>query len=245
MNIPTSTKRITGRTKSRGRHSRRALWARKALAIFLSVVMVVGLTPTASCAEAADELSAATATTQGTAATTQSDASSSAAATETQPSSSSSASATDASSSTATDGATTTAADAGTSSQPAEPAESTTAAPGYPTDDASVRTASLETKDPASNPTTVSAAQSGLSLITAATWNDDTHANDNWSAVDTLTVSGIAAARQALVESGKEATSSQVSLRVILSKDYVLDDASLKSSFEADKTALAANGIDV
>ena len=59
------------------------------LSIFLSVVMVVGLTPTASWAEAADELSAAT-TTQGTTAVAQPDTSASTVATEAQPDTSSS-----------------------------------------------------------------------------------------------------------------------------------------------------------
>ena len=228
--------------------------SRKVLAIFLSVVMVASLIPTASWAEAADELSAATAT-QETATTTPSDSSSSSATTTTQTDTSGSAAttATDAATTTpsdssgsaattVTDTTTETKSDSSSSAAPTTGA-ATVAAPGYPTDDASIRTVSSETRDPASNPTTVSAVQSGLNLVTAATWDDDTHANDNWSATDALTVSGIAAARQALVESGKEVTSSQVSLQVILSNDYVLDDAGLKSDFEADKTALAADGI--
>jgi pilin isopeptide linkage protein/uncharacterized repeat protein (TIGR01451 family) len=117
------------------------------------------------------------------------------------------------------------------------------ALPGSATDDSSIHTAVTEVKTPETNPTSVSALGNGLALTTEVAWDDAGHADGNWGATDTLTVSGIAAAKDALAKSGENVSSSTVEVQMIVANEYSIDAVGFASSFTPREEALEAQGV--
>ena len=204
--------------------------ARNVLACFVAFTFVLQLVPSAGLkAMAAEAGITAQTTTESDQATTQQDTSS----TDTETSM------TD-----ATTPATTTET-ATSETTTATTTEATQAeAPGYATSDATMRTASAQDAVPGEHATSVTASQDGLTLQTEAAWVDETHADGNYNATDALTVSGIAAAKQALSDANTPAADSKVAVSEVIASDWSIDTATLESGLESEKSQLAAEGID-
>ena len=136
-----------------------------------------------------------------------------------------------------------------TAATPAAPTTTATqealpAAPGEATSDTGVRTMSTQDAIPGKHATSVTASQAGLTLKTEAAWVDATHADDNYNATDTLTVSGIAAAKQALADASTPAADSKVTVSEVIAGDWSIDTDSLEASIATEKVELATEGID-
>ena len=87
------------------------------------------------------------------------------------------------------------------------------------TTDATMRTVSAQDAVPGEHATSVTASQDGLTLQTEAAWVDETHADGNYNATDALTVSGIAAAKQALSDANTPAADFKVAVSEVIASD--------------------------
>ena len=110
------------------------------------------------------------------------------------------------------------------------------------TTDATMRTVSAQDAVPGEHATSVTASQDGLTLQTEAAWVDETHADGNYNATDALTVSGIAAAKQALSDANTPAADFKVAVSEVIASDWSIDTATLESGLESEKSQLAAEG---
>lgn len=207
------------------------LTTRFVLAILLAQMMV----PTAALKAMAEEVGVQSTQSAATdeSATDQTSDTSSASSDNTSDTSSS----TDASSSRTT--ATTSAAPTATATQVALPA-----APGEATSDVAIRTASAQDAVPGKHSTSVTASQAGLTLQTEAAWLDTMHADGNYNATNTLTVSGIAAAKQALADANTPTADSKVFVSEVIASDWAIDTTTLESDLANEKVQLATEGID-
>ena len=220
--------------------------ARNVLTCFVAFTFVLQLVPSAGLKAMAAE---AGVTAQATTESDQTTQNTSSADTETSttdattPAATTETSTTDATTPTATTEATTPETTTPAATTEATQAEAP-AAPGYATSDAAIRTASAQDAVPGKHATSVTASQDGLTLQTEAAWVDETHADGNYNATDALTVSGIAAAKQALSDANTPAADSKVAVSEVIASDWSIDTTTLESGLENEKSQLAAEGID-